>query len=187
MSIFTSWGIHPEEVSQKFTCDSILKGQKDSYFRAVTIKAPAELVFRWICQMKIAPYSYDLLDNHNLQSPQELIEGTENLTIGDKMMTIFSVVDFAKNKEITLKMDTPPKPYDKLDVPTVITYKINHLNPTTCRLIVKYVAAWHSSLGAQMERVAVIFADFIMMRRQLLNFKKLAERDFRKVRSMCVR
>lgn len=186
MSIFTNWGIHPEEISEKYTCDDVLKGRKDAYFRAVTIKAPAELVFKWVCQMKLAPYSYDTLDNHHHKSPQQLIPGTENLCLGDKMMTIFSVVHFVKNKEVTLKMDTPPKPYDKLDVPTVITYKMNALNPTTCRLIVKYVASWHTSIGAQMERAAVIFADFIMMRRQLLNFKKLAERDFRKERSMYV-
>ncbi len=181
MSIFTNWGSIPEEHELSYKCDSFINGSKESYFRAIDIKAPKEFVYSWLCQMKIAPYSYDRLDNGGKRSPQEITPGLTNLEIGDKMMTIFSVVDFAANAEITLLMDFPPEPYKKLYVPTSITYRLlpsrdNDKNHT--RLVVKYTASWRHNLHDKLERIGVILADFIMMRKQLLNFKKLSERDY---------
>ncbi len=181
MNIFTTWGSSTNERKLHFTCDRFIKDRNGAYFRAVDIDAPSHIVFRWLCQMKIAPYSYDKLDNGGKRSPLHLTTGAEKLQIGDRMMTIFRLDHFIQDKEITLVMTIPSKPYDKYYVPTAITYRIlpasdgkmNH-----CRLLVKYVARWENSLFGQMERLLVIFADFIMMRRQLLNFKQLAERDY---------
>lgn len=181
MSILTNWGSLPDERKLVFTSDKYVKNRNDEYFRAVDINAPSDLVFRWICQMKVAPYSYDRLDNKGNESPQQLTPGMEKLKIGDKMMTIFNVDNFISNKEVTLVMDVPPKPYEKFYVPTAITYRIlpardgikNH-----CRVVVKYSAKWKNTLLGNAEKLFIIFADFIMMRRQLLNFKRLAERDY---------
>ena len=181
MSILTNWGSLPEERKLPFTSDRYVKKRNGEYFRAVDIKAPPNLVFRWICQMKVAPYSYDKLDNKGNESPRHLIPGTEKLKVGDKMMTIFNVDHFIPGKEVTLVMDVPPKPYDIFYVPTAITYRIlpardgskNH-----CRVVVKYSAQWKNTLLGNAEKLFIIFADFIMMRRQLLNFKQLAERDY---------
>lgn len=182
MSVFTNWGSTSEERKMHFTCDEKLKHSNDAYFRAVDVDAPAELVYSWLTHMKVAPYSYDRLDNGGNQSPQHLIPGTDNLKIGDKMMTIFHVEHFIKNKEITLVMDVPPDQYAKWYVPTVITYKIITKDETHSRVVVKYIADWPKTARGQAERLFIIIADFIMMRRQLLNFKKLAERDFTKER-----
>ena len=181
MSLFTNWGSKPEERKLPFTADRFVKNQNGRYFRAVDIDAPASLVYQWICQMKVAPYSYDRLDNKGKQSPQCLTPGVEKLTIGDKMMTIFNVDHFIPNKEVTLTMDVPPKPYDAFYVPTAITYRILPARDGLkdhCRVVVKYVASWKHTLLGQVERLFIIVADFIMMRRQLLNFKQLAERDY---------
>jgi len=181
MNIFTHWGSKPFENKLLFTSDKYVPDKNGEYFRAIDIFAPTELVYKWICQMKLAPYSYDKLDNKGKQSPQKLSQGIEKIKIGDKMMTIFRVIDFIPNKEVTIVMDIPPKPYDKFYVPTAITY---HLAPNCdgirnhTRLIVKYVASWNNTLLGVIEKIFIVFADFIMMRRQLLNFKKLAERDY---------
>lgn len=181
MSIITTWGSKPFERKNKYTCDSIITRHNGAYFRAVDIDAPSSLVFKWLCQMKVAPYSYDTLDNHGIQSPPNLTPDLAKLNIGDKMMTIFSVAHFIPNKEITLVMDVPPKPYDKYYVPTAITYRLlsnhNGLKNHT-RLVVKYVAEWKYTLFGFTEKLLVVFADFIMMRRQLLNFKHLAEKAY---------
>lgn len=183
MSMFTNWGSQRDERQLPFTADKLIRDKNGEYFRAVDINAPAELVYRWLCHMKASPYSYDKLDNKGKESPQQLLPGIDKLKIGDKMMTIFHVESYFPNEEITLLMDYPPKPYDKYYVPTAITYKIlpardglkNH-----CRVVVKYVASWRRTLLGNAERIFIIFADFIMMRRQLLNFKRLAERDYGK-------
>jgi hypothetical protein len=181
MSIFTNWGSSADERRLDFTCDKVIEQKNGAYFRAVDIKAPSDLVYRWICQMKVAPYSYDRLDNKGKQSPQYLTPGLEKLQVGDKMMTIFNVDHFIPNKEVTLQMDVPPKPYDKFYVPTAITYRILPDRKGVkghCRVIVKYVASWKHTFLGNAERLFIIVADFIMMRRQLLNFKMLAERDY---------
>jgi hypothetical protein len=178
MSIFTNWGSTHEDRNKQFTCDTILKKSNDAYFRAVDINAPADLVFQWICQMKVAPYSYDRLDNGGKQSPQHLTPSIGQLKIGDKMMTIFHVGHFIPYKEVTLIMDIPPDQYAKWYVPTVITYKIYAKGKNRSRVVVKYIADWPKTIRGHAERLFIIIADFIMMRRQLLNYKKLAERDF---------
>ncbi len=51
------WGIQPNELLLNFSCDGYLENFHDTYYRGVTIHAKAEIIFRWICQMKVAPYS----------------------------------------------------------------------------------------------------------------------------------
>lgn len=67
-----------------YHCDEILPEPGAVWFRAVTVNAPRTVVFRWLCQMKIAPYSYDLLDNLGRRSPRRLTPGTERLEIGQQ-------------------------------------------------------------------------------------------------------
>jgi len=51
-------------------------------------------MFRWLCQWKVAPNSYDLVDNFGCRSPKELPPGVERLARGQRVMTIFEIADF---------------------------------------------------------------------------------------------
>lgn len=180
MNILTSWGSNSKDRQSDFGCDELIKDPNSIWYRAVDVNAPAGLVYKWICQMKIAPYSYDNLDNRGNQSPQNLEPGTDKLKKGQKMMTIFNIESFTPGKEINLTMDMPPKEWAKWYVPSAISYKIETSAKNKSRIIVKYIAKWPYTLRGWFERYLIVIADFIMMRRQLLNFKKLAERDFSK-------
>jgi hypothetical protein len=89
-----------------FPCDRYLSPFDGAYFRAVAVHAPAPVVFRWLCQLRVAPYSYDWIDNFGRQSPRQLIAGLENLKVGQSVMTIFQLVDFEPNRHVTLLLAT---------------------------------------------------------------------------------
>src|SRR6267378_1831295 len=104
LSISHNWGTEEQERQFAFPCDSIISHPDDELYRGVTINAPAEVIFRWLCQMRVAPYSYDWIDNFGRQSPPELTPGIENLVIGQNVMTIFDLVDFEIGRHITIRI-----------------------------------------------------------------------------------
>ena len=65
-----TWGSTPGERDDAFACDRLVPHADDILFRAVDVAAPAAVVFRWLCQLRVAPYSYDKLDNGGRRSPQ---------------------------------------------------------------------------------------------------------------------
>jgi hypothetical protein len=157
-----------------YHCDDVLPEPAAVWFRAVTVKAPRAVVFRWLCQMKIAPYSYDLLDNFGRPSPRTLTPGTEQLEVGQRVMTIFELVGFEPNKELTLRMRSPAAL--KLLGNFAISYLVRDYGSRT-RLVVKLLLGNQPGLVPAARRRALAWGDLLMMRRQLLTFRELAERD----------
>jgi hypothetical protein len=105
-SLASTWGTTGAERAMSFPCDRYLSPFDGAYFRAVAVHAPAPVVFRWLCQLRVAPYSYDWIDNFGRQSPRQLIAGLENLKVGQSVMTIFQLVDFEPNRHVTLLLAT---------------------------------------------------------------------------------
>ena len=68
-----------------------------------TSRRPPALVFRWLCQLRVAPYSYDLIDNGGRRSPQTLTPGLELLERGQRFMPIFRLAEFEPGRSITLR------------------------------------------------------------------------------------
>src|SRR5437899_1402151 len=97
-SIAYVWGSTPTERTAQFPCDQYLSKPDGAYFRAVDVQAPASILFRWLCQLRVAPYSYDLIDNFGHTSPRHLIPGLENLQVGQRVMNIFKLVEFEPHR-----------------------------------------------------------------------------------------
>ena len=93
-SISEFWGTEPRERSLAFPCDDLISQPDATLYRGVTIQNSPEIVFRWLCQMRAAPYSYDWIDNFGKQSPRKLSPGLESLAIGQDVMSIFNLVGF---------------------------------------------------------------------------------------------
>lgn len=170
-TVVREWGSTPAERERAYPCDRVMPQGGDTMFRAVSVAAPAPLVFRWLCQMRVAPYSYDLLDNRARRSPQELTPGLDELEIGQRLM-IFKLVDFEPERSLTLFSR------GRLFGDVAATYSAEPDGPERSRLIVKFVVDY-SNMGLQRHLMSKILppGDLVMMRRQLLNFKRLAERD----------
>jgi len=64
-SSFKVWGVNSSECELTYPCDRFMDAPDEAYFRGVTIYASPEQVFRWLCQMRVAPYSYDYRNRHS--------------------------------------------------------------------------------------------------------------------------
>ena len=163
------WGSTPEERQRHYPCDDVLPEPRQELFRAVTVDAPPSVVFRWLCQIKLAPYSYDLLDNFGRRSPQHLVPGVEQLEVGERVM-IFRLASFEEDEHLTLSLRTSPVFGD-----LAISYVVVPAGAGVTRLVVKLVAVPASGVVGAVLRHLLPAGDLVMMRRQLLNLKALAE------------
>jgi hypothetical protein len=165
-----TWGSTPEERAQAYPCDRWLDRVDDAYFRAVTVRAVPRVVFRWLCQLKVAPYSYDWIDNLGRQSPRTLTPGVERLVVGERFMTIFTLVEFEPDRHVTLRLRK-----SRVFPDIVLSYVTEQAGPGTSRLLMKFVARYPVGIGGLLQRWWLPWGDLVMARRQLLNLRDLAE------------
>ena len=138
--------------------------------RAVDVAAPGGEVFRWLCQLRVAPYSYDWIDNRGRRSPRKLTPGLEQLEVGQRCMTIFRLAEFEDGRSITLVHDGP------LFGRVAVTYKVTPTGAETlppARAAARALSA-RDPRGSRC-RSSCRAGDLVMMRRQLLNLRDRAE------------
>jgi hypothetical protein len=173
---FSKWGIQLAEMRNDRwpgSPESPLVPE-ENWYRAVTVLAPAALVFRWVCQLRAAPYSYDWLDNFGRQSPPNLIDGLDQLRTGQKVMMIFQVHDFSSGSYLTVALR--PR-LGLLSSGLRITYLCAPFGKNQTRLRVRVQIAYPGHFFRPIVRSGLPLGDLFMMRKQLLNLKELAERS----------
>jgi hypothetical protein len=174
-SIACNWGATPDEQALIFPCDQYLVMAEHSYFRAVDVQAPAATLFRWLCQLKVAPYSYDWLDNFGHRSPRRLVAGLEHLARGQRVMTIFELVEFEPGRHLTLVLRQPRALAIFGEIAG--SYAIFPRTERSCRLVVKLLVRFPRRGLWSWMRWILPWGDLLMMRKQLLTLKRLAERS----------
>jgi hypothetical protein len=158
-----TWGSTAAERSQALPCDRYLPDAGTVVHRAIDIAAPPKTVFRWLCQLRAAPYSYDLIDNFGRRSPQALTPGLDQLEVGQRFMTIFDLVEFEPDRHVTLVV----RHWRRVFGAGAVTYAVSPDGENGSRLLVRVASGRGSRL--------LPWLDLFMMRRQLLNLKRLAE------------
>jgi hypothetical protein len=166
------WGTTEAERHAPYPADRYLESPDDVLFRAVDVDAPADVTFRWLCQLRASPYSYDWLDNWGRQSPQTLTPGLEQLAVGQRIMTVFQLLDFTPNRQLTARAG--PSPLGTY----VVTYAVNPVDAHRSRVVAKLLMRYPPPIRI-LARAVMPTGDWIMMRRQLLNLKALAEKTAR--------
>lgn len=169
-SVAYTWGTKPEERTRAFPCDALLPGANAAYWRGVTIAAQPARVFRWLCQLRAAPYSYDWIDNLGRRSPQTLSPGLESLAVGQRVMTIFELASFERDVHLTLRLRRPG-----LFPPLAVSYVVVPASAGEVRLLAKLVVQVGLGLRERIAARLLPWGDLVMMRKQLLNLKRLAE------------
>jgi hypothetical protein len=175
-SISETWGTTPDERKLLFPCDELIAQPDAALYRGVTINASPATVFRWLCQLRVAPYSYDWIDNGGRPSPQTLTPGLENLAVGQDVMRIFDLIGFEKNSHLTLRLkarSAASRTFGDIAVSYVVAGDVG--SQDRCRLLVRLTAKYPLGIYGTILRYVLPWGDFIMMRRQLLNLKRLAE------------
>lgn len=169
-----NWGASAAEVGAPFACDALDFPADDVFHRALDVAAPAPLVFRWLCQLRVAPYSYDTIDNFARRSPPHLTPGLENLAAGQRAMTIFRIAGFGP-RELTLRLGM--RFAAALMGDFAGTYRVFEVSPVASRIVVRVLVRYPRGAYGRLLRRFMPTLDLIMFRKQLSTLKRYAERD----------
>jgi hypothetical protein len=165
--VVNGWGSTPAERATPLACDAIAPDATSVLVRAVNVAAPPATVYRWLCQLREAPYSYDWIDNFGRRSPRELTPGADELDVGQRMVAIFRLAHFEPGRSITIESRG-------LLGHVVATYLVTERPEGGSRLVLRF--AWRPP-RLPLARPLLSIGDLVMARRQLLNLKALAERS----------
>lgn len=167
------WGATPDETAERYGCDELLPDAPDRLVRAVGSAAPPSTLFRWLCQLRLAPYSYDLLDNYGRRSPRALVPGADDLAVGQTVMTIFMLAAFVPGRELTLRM-RPGRP-SALFGDLAVSYAVRPASHGS-RLVAVLRCTEPPGPAGALRRRLLPWGDLVMMRKQLRTLAALAER-----------
>jgi hypothetical protein len=160
-----TWGVRPSEQTVALPCDALCPRGAVRADRAISIAASPPIVFAWLCQLRTAPYSYDILDNFGRRSPRERDPELLHLEIGQRFMTLFALESFVADEQITL-----------LAKGAAVTYAVRP-DGAGSRLHVRVLFGGPTLLAR-----LLVLGDLVMMRKQLITLKSLAEREAAAIR-----
>ena len=159
------WGVTDEEVARSYPCDDFVTSPTLQAWRGVSVRAPAAAVWPWVAQVRLAPYSYDWIDNGGRRSPRELA-GLPEPRAGDRFTTVGGrqlgrIVSVDPGAQLTATI-----------MGAYMSYVLVPADLDGTRLLLKVV-----SRAGPLAARGLSVGDLIMARRQLLNLKRLAERE----------
>lgn len=173
MSVANTWGSTQAERAMSFPCDGLLAGA-DALYRAIDVDAPPQVMFRWLCQLRAAPYSYDWIDNFGKQSPRDLVPGLEELEVGQPVMRLFELVSFEPDRHLTIRLRHPGGLFGDV----AVTYLVLPRGADRSRVVVKLLWRYPDApIAGRLAQSLLPWGDLVMMRKQLLTLKALAERQ----------
>jgi hypothetical protein len=157
------WGSTPAERARSYPAAKHVPGTM--LYRAVDVAAPAHTVYTWLCQLRAAPYSYDLLDNLGRRSPQERDPDLQHLEVGQRAVTIFEIAEFEEDRSLTIVLRRGSRLFGRV----ALTYDVRPSGPGSSRLV--------AALSITRPQLLLVWGDLFMMRKQLLNLARLAEQS----------
>ena len=143
--------------------------------RCIVIQAAASDIFVWLNQLRIAPYSYDFIDNRFRKSPDYIVKNLPPLKSGTHYLLAFHILEFEENSFIASRFCEPVNPPVNLYMRDMyIEYRITE-QETGAKLWCKIKGHFNTDISSRGFFFIFSFVNKIMMQRQLKNIKKLSE------------
>ncbi len=158
------WGVAMAETERAYPCDEFVTDPVLQVWRGVTVHTTPERLWPWVRQIRLAPYSYDWIDNLGRRSPRELRELPEP-QVGEPFTAV------AGRPQGRVLSVTPGTQLTGQIMGAVMSYVLVPSGAST-RLLLKVVMA-----NARWAAPAVSVGDLVMSRRQLQTWKELAEKS----------
>lgn len=146
-----------------FPCDELVAQPRWQAWRGVSVRATPDQVWPWIRQIRLAPYSYDWVDNRGRRSPRDLVPLPEP-AVGDPFTAT------AGRAQGTVVAVEPGISLTATIMGVHMSYLLEPEGEKATRLLLKIVGT-----GAPLLATPLVLGDLVMARRQLLNLKHLAE------------
>jgi hypothetical protein len=159
------WGVTQAETVRAYPCDDFVASPTLQAWRGVGIEASVAAVWPWVAQVRLAPYSYDWIDNRGRRSPRDLA-GLPEPRVGDRFTAaggraLGRIVSVDPGRQLTGTI-----------MGAFMSYVLVPQEHDRTRLLLKVVMR-----TTRLAAVWLSAGDLIMARRQLLNLKQLAERE----------
>ena len=140
------------------------------------ISARSSDIFVWLNQMRVAPYSYDFIDNNGRKSPDYIIKNLPPLKVNTHYLLSFHIVEFEENSFIACRLcepvNTPISLYMKC---LFLEYRIVEQGDKS-QLWCKVKGYINANIASRGFFYTFSFMNIVMMAKQLKNIKKLSER-----------
>ncbi|HEY1838703.1 MAG TPA: polyketide cyclase [Mycobacterium sp.] len=156
------WNVTDDEIARHYPCDDLVAAPTLQAWRGVTVQTSPQTLWQWVGQIRIAPYSYDWIDNLGRRSPQQLV-GLSEPVVGEPFSTA-ATRPFGRILAVA-----PPEHLTGEIIGACISYVLVPDGRST-RLLMKIVTAVNRWVAPWLS-----VGDLVMARRQLLNIKRLAE------------
>jgi hypothetical protein len=172
------WGATGEELRRPMPGDELVPHPHVETTRALTVDAPAEAIWPWLVQMgyhRGGWYSYDWLDNFGVPSARRVIPELQDLKVGDALTPIktgFTVAVLEPERSLVLV--TRDK---KGRITSSWAFRLEPIDAGHCRFIERIRIRYSPNLGGLFWALFFEPADFVMMRKQMLNLQRRAEQE----------
>jgi hypothetical protein len=177
------WGATEAEIDQPLPGDEIVKHPRNWSTRAITIHAPAAVVWPWLLQIgqgRGGLYSYDWLENLagcDIHTADRIIPEFQQLQVGDKVRLgpdgypFFAVAAIEPGRALVLGGNPDPRAGNHSWV-----FFLDPIDETTTRLIVRSRGDYPPTVGNfVIWRVITEPLQFVMERKMLLGIKQRAD------------
>jgi len=185
------WGASEEEIAAGYPGDELIESPADQTTMAVTIAAPAEVIWSWLVQIgqdRGGMYSYDGLEQAiglEIHSAETINPAWQHLEPDDSVRLVppgwgplpdgyaFRVSMVEPPHTLVLRQGPPQDPWDG-----VWTFSIREVGPGLCRLVSRTRTHRNPGVAQAVLRAATTLGapiTWLMTRKMLLTLKERAE------------